>query len=72
MESRANEQQISSQMREGFEAYAERMKQIRSLATPTLNELRIPIAMCSRSTFSTSAKWRQKTERSLLILFSLF
>ena len=42
MESRANEQQISSQMREGFEAYAERMKEIRSLATPTLNEIRIP------------------------------
>ena len=42
MESRANEQQIPSQMREGFEAYAERMKQIRSLATPTLNEIRIP------------------------------
>lgn len=42
MESRANEQQIPSQMREGFEAYAERMKQIRSLATPTLDEIQIP------------------------------
>ena len=29
-------------MREDFEAYAERMKQIRSLATPTLDEIRIP------------------------------
>ena len=29
-------------MGESFEAYAERMKQIRSLATPTLEEIRIP------------------------------
>ena len=42
MESREKEQQISSPMREDFEAYAERMKQIRSLATPTLDEIRIP------------------------------
>jgi hypothetical protein len=42
MESKENEQQISSLMGENFEAYAERMKQIRSLATPTLEEIRIP------------------------------
>jgi len=42
MESRENEQQISSLMREDFEVYADRMKQIRSLATPTLDEIRIP------------------------------
>ena len=42
VESRENEQQASSLMHEEFEAYAERMKQIRSLATPTLDEIRIP------------------------------
>ena len=42
MEDKSNEQKVPALIRNEFESYVDRMMQIRSLATPTLDEVRIP------------------------------
>ena len=42
MEDKSNEQKVPALIRNEFESYVDRMMQIRSLATPTLDEVQIP------------------------------
>ena len=42
MEEKSSEQKVPALIRNEFESYVDRMLQIRSLATPTLDEVRIP------------------------------